>query len=84
MRKNLLNLFSKAVVLQYKFPYNSDSISIPRTAISTDEDSCLRQVGSNDDISNQIYNVSSNMLTMIWILILRSWTIFRLGLLAQK
>ena len=56
MRQSLLNLIQQAIVLQYKLPYDSGSISIPRTAISTGKDACLRQVGPNADISNLIYN----------------------------
>lgn len=56
MRQSLINLVQQSVVLQYKLPYNSGSLAIPHTIISTGKDACLRQVGSNDDIANLIYN----------------------------
>lgn len=56
MRQSLVNLIQQAVVLQYKLPYNAGGVTIPRTVISTGKDACLKQVGSNEDIANLIYN----------------------------
>lgn len=56
MRQSLINLIQQAVVLQYKLPYHSGSVTIPRTVISNGKDACLKQVGLNTDIANLIYN----------------------------
>lgn len=56
MRASLHNLFSKSITLQYKLPVNLPAGQIPCAVISTIGDDCLRQVTSNRDISNLIYN----------------------------
>lgn len=56
MRKSLENLMQHTIVLQYKLPIHNGGRTIPRAHISTTSDRCLRQIGSNKDIANLIYN----------------------------
>lgn len=56
MRQSLRNLMQSAIVMQYQLPINVNGIHIPRTHISTSNDNCLKQIGSNDDIAQLIYN----------------------------
>ena len=56
MRQSLKQLMQRAIVLQYSLPTNVAGILIPRTHISTANDDCLKQIGTNDDIAKLIYN----------------------------
>lgn len=56
MRQSLENLLNNAVIMQYKLPYDAAGMHIPRTKISTGKDACLKQIGTNSDIANLIYN----------------------------
>jgi len=56
MRQSLKKLIQNAIVLQYELPYNMGGIEIPHAHISTSNDRCLKQVGTNDDIAKLIYN----------------------------
>lgn len=56
MRKSLKNLIQNVIVLQYELPVNVTGLQIPRAHISTTNDRCLKQIGSNVDIAQLIYN----------------------------
>ena len=56
MRASLENLMQRAIVLQYNLPTVVNGVQIPRVHISTIEDDCLKQIGTNSDIANLIYN----------------------------
>lgn len=56
MRQSLKNLMQNAIVLQYNLPVNVAGLQIPRVHISTSNDRCLKQIGSNADIAQLIYN----------------------------
>lgn len=56
MRASLHRLFGQAISLQYKLPVNTPAGQIPRALISTSNDRCLKQLVSNQDIANLIYN----------------------------
>lgn len=56
MRQNLEKLMQSAIVLQYELPVNVTGLQIPRAHISTTNDYCLKQIGSNNDIAQLIYN----------------------------
>lgn len=56
MRASLENLMQRAIVLQYNLPKVVNGVQIPRVHISTIEDDCLKQIGTNSDIANLIYN----------------------------
>lgn len=56
MRASLENLMQRAIVLQYNLPTVVNGVQIPRVHLSTKEDNCLKQIGTNDDIANLIYN----------------------------
>lgn len=56
MRQSLKNLMQNAIVMQYQLPVDVNGIHIPRAHISTANDNCLKQIGSNDDIAQLIYN----------------------------
>ncbi len=53
MRKSLKELIEKTILLKYQLPNNK--ICIPKSKISTDEDSCY-SVENNDDLADVIYN----------------------------
>lgn len=56
MRQSLKNLIQNAIILQYELPVNLAGLQIPRAHISTASDCCLKQIGSNADIAQLIYN----------------------------
>ena len=56
MRQSLKQLMQSAIVLQYNLPANVAGVQIPRAHISTANDDCLKQIGTNDDIAKLIYN----------------------------
>ncbi len=56
MRQSLKNLMQSAIVMQYQLPVDVNGIHIPRAHISTANDNCLKQIGSNGDIAQLIYN----------------------------
>ena len=56
MRQSLKNLMQSAIVMQYQRPVDVNGIHIPRAHISTANDNCLKQIGSNNDIAQLIYN----------------------------
>lgn len=56
MRQSIENLIQTAIILQYELPTNLPGLQIPRAHISTANDYCLKQIGSNDDIAQLIYN----------------------------
>ena len=56
MRVSLKKLIQDSIVVQYHLPYNVVDKHIPRSCISTDEDYCLLQNGTNIDVANIIYN----------------------------
>ncbi len=56
MRQSIENLIQTAIILQYELPANLAGLQIPRAHISTANDYCLEQIGSNDDIAQLIYN----------------------------
>lgn len=56
MRQSLKNLLDNAIVYQYKLPYMQNGVMIPQAIVTTSNDHCFQQVGSNDDIANLIYN----------------------------
>lgn len=51
MRQSLKNLMQSAIVMQYQLPVDVNGIHIPRAHISTANDNCLKQIGSNGDIA---------------------------------
>lgn len=56
MRQSLKILMQSAIAMQYQLPVDVNGIHIPRAHISTANDNCLKQIGSNDDIAQLIYN----------------------------
>ena len=56
MRQSLKQLIESAIILQYNLPTNVAGMQIPRAHISTANDDCLKQIGTNDDIAKLIYN----------------------------
>ena len=56
MRHSLSVLMQNAIILQYQLPHNASGVIIPRASISTRNDDCLKQLGTNQDIANLIYN----------------------------
>lgn len=56
MRESLTNLIDKAIILQYTLPTNVSGIEIPRSHISTGNDRCLLQIGTNENVAEIIYN----------------------------
>lgn len=56
MRQSLKQLLQSAIILQYDLPANAAGVQIPRVHISTANDNCLKQIGTNDDIAKLIYN----------------------------
>lgn len=56
MRQSLEKLMQSAIILQYELPVNMTGLQIPRAHISTANDCCLKQVSSNDNIAQLIYN----------------------------
>lgn len=56
MRQSVENLIQKAIILQYELPVDLAGFQIPRAHISTANDYCLKQIGSNADIAQLIYN----------------------------
>ena len=56
MRQSLKQLMQSTIILQYNLPTNIAGLQIPRTHISTANDDCLKQIGTNDDIAKLIYN----------------------------
>lgn len=57
MRESLKNLLGQSIALQYKLPSRtSEGREIPCTHITTSNDDCLNQIGSNDAIAKLIYN----------------------------
>lgn len=56
MRQSLENLMRNAIIMQYQLPIDVNGKHIPRAHISTRHDDCFRQIGTNYDIANLIYN----------------------------
>lgn len=56
MRESLRKLIQRAIILQCQLPYNVAGVQIPCTHISTRNDDCFKQQGSNNDIAKIIYN----------------------------
>lgn len=56
MRQSLENLMRNAIIMQYQLPVDVNGKHIPRAHISTRHDDCFRQIGTNYDIANLIYN----------------------------
>lgn len=56
MRQSIEHLIQNAIILQYELPVNLAGLQIPRAHISTANDCCLKQIGSNDNIAQLIYN----------------------------
>ena len=56
MRESLKNLIQSSIILQYCLPYNVANKQISRSCISTGEDYCLLQNGTDIDVANIIYN----------------------------
>lgn len=56
MRQSIEKLIQSAIILQYELPVNVSGLQIPRAHTSTSNDYCLKQIGSNDDIAQLIYN----------------------------
>lgn len=56
MRQSLENLLVNTLVLQYQLPHMQNGVAIPNAIITTNNDNCILQVGSNDDIASLIYN----------------------------
>ena len=48
MRQSLKQLMQSAIVLQYNLPANVAGVQIPRAHISTANDDCLKQIGTNE------------------------------------
>lgn len=56
MRTSLQNLIDNAIILRYTLPTNVSGVEIPRSHISTADDHCLQQNGTNEDVAKIIYN----------------------------
>ena len=57
MRVSLKNLITSSITIKYHLPYDTeDKQHISRSCISTKEDHCLHQSGTNTDIASIIYN----------------------------
>lgn len=56
MRKSLKSLMQSTIVMQYKLPVDVNGTHIPRAHISTQNDDCFKQIGTNSDIAQLIYN----------------------------
>lgn len=56
MRKSLKNLIQSAIIMQYQLPVDVNGTHIPCAHISTRHDDCFKQIGTNDDIAQLIYN----------------------------
>lgn len=56
MRQSLKGLIQKTIILEYKLPVSVAGLKIPRTHISTTDDHCLKQIGTNYDVAQLIYN----------------------------
>ena len=57
MRVSLKNLITSSITIKYHLPYDTeDKQHISRSCISTKEDQCLHQSGTNIDIASIIYN----------------------------